>query len=195
MSKMRKRGQIVTFDLVIGIIIFVLFLGILIGTVFYFQNKDVAMEQDFEIEYIFSNFENNLEINEKTNPSTNIDFIKDYRVDKDKLTSFFVEFEDKSIDDYVMSNVEDAHGIGLSSFAYDSCLYFTDNDGSRLIINGMESVGKVKGGTCNQKIISSESPCEMYSQAISIFKPVLYDEKDVQKNRILQMSLVLCRAR
>ena len=187
-----KRGQIISFDLIIAVITFIVFLGVFIGLYFVFQKQTLSYGYDFEIEYAFANLENNLRT-EYLATGRNIDFLNEYRIDKQKLQNFFDDFSGQSINAYAIGTILDSHGIGLSDQTYDVCLYLTDNDGSKIRFSGLESIGRVKSGTCNDAISSSKNPCDGYSQAVSFFKPVLFDELTPSKNRILQINLVLCK--
>lgn len=187
-----KNAQMVTFDLVVGITLFLIFISIFISVFLFFQNKDSNVEHEFSLEYVFANLENNLE-----NSQNEIYFLKDYRINLEKLENFFQfvrDFNGGSIDEFTVSNVVNAHGIGLSADAYDSCLYLTGIDGGRIEIFGaFEAVGQLKSASCHDKISSGQNPCDEYRQAISLFKPVLFDEENPLRNRILQMNIVLCK--
>ncbi|HLG23765.1 MAG TPA: hypothetical protein VI564_02435 [Candidatus Nanoarchaeia archaeon] len=189
----QKRAQMVTFDLIIGIMIFILFIGLFVGLFFYFQNNGPDEKYDFEIEYVYANLEKNLEVYQSANPLTNFDFFRGYRINRQKLSRFYSEFKNKDVDQFVVSYVAGAHGIGLDSGSYDSCIYITDNDLSEYQISGAAATGLVKGSTCDEKIRLKQNPCKNYRQAISLTKPVLLDEGDVLKNRILQLNIVLCK--
>jgi hypothetical protein len=144
-------------------------------------------KHEFELEYMFANLENNL----KYEPVAGRDFFRDYRIDRDKLNAFALSAT--NIDDYVVGNISSAHGIGLSSDVYDVCLYFIDNDGDRIDMAGKVALGEIKGGTCDMAIRNNQNPCEGYKQALSLFKPVLFDVGDPVNNRIVQMNLAVCK--
>jgi hypothetical protein len=191
--KNAKKGQIMTFDFSSSLIIFVIFLVIFMGLFLLSQKSE--QKPDFEVEYLFANLENNLKFG-----AADRDFFADYRVDKIRLENFASAIGSASINLYVIGRVGDAHGIGLDEASYDVCLYFTDNNNAMLTILPSPSEVKVlgllrkTGSSCNQEmIIAGNDPCDAYKQAISIFKPVLFDEKDYSKNRILQMNIVMCK--
>ena len=182
-----KRSQIISFDLVVSVIIVVVFLATSIGIVLLLTGRQEPEPFDFEVDYVMMNLETNLEAYDG-----GLDFFSRYRVNAPKLADFASQFSGQSIDSFVVGNLANTHGIGLSEEAYDICLYFTDVDGQRLEIGpGMESIGMLKSASCNSVPYES-NPCEGYRKAISLFKPVLFDEGDIQMNRILQMNIVLC---
>jgi hypothetical protein len=190
-----KKAQIITFDFSSSIIIFVIFLSIFIGVFLLTQGSE--KKPDFEIEYVFSNLENNLKYG-----AAEGDFFADYRVDKTRLEYFASAIGSGSINSYVIGTVGGtggSHGIGLDESSYDVCLYFTDNDKQILTITGapeikvLGSLNKT-GSSCNHEmIIAGNDPCEAYKQATSLFKPVLLDENDYTMNRIIQMNIVMCK--
>lgn len=188
-----KKSQEISFDLIIALVLLMLFAASFIGLTFNLKSKDVVLDDAFEIEYVLSNLEHNLRIYPINNPSSNIDFIENYRVDKTKLQKFYNQFKDKSVDEFIVGNVQNAHGIGLDEAAFDICLYMTDNDGSRITIDGISALGLLKSNRlCNEKIAEG-NPCNDYENAISVFKPVLFNQNDTKVNRIVQLNIVLCR--
>jgi hypothetical protein len=188
--KPNKKAQIITFDFSSSIIIFMIFIAIFIGL--FLLSQTVEKKQDFELEYMFANLEHNL----KFGPA-NQDFFIDYKVNKAKLTNFVSAIGTGSIDSYVVGNINGAHGIGLDEAGYDVCLYFTDNDNSKVMIGGQQVMGWLEKPmkSCNDIIMSpgNPNPCDDYKQALSFFKPVLFDEGDSSTNRILQMNIVVCK--
>jgi hypothetical protein len=198
--KTNKKAQMITFDFSSSIIIFMIFIAIFIGL--FLLSQTVEKKQDFELEYVFANLENNL----KFGPD-NQDFFIDYRVNKDKLTNFVSHIGTGSIDSYVVGNVSDvngvSHGIGLDEANYGVCLYFTDNNNSIVPLdnNGLVALGWLvtdpgsgAGIWCYNEIGAKRNPCAKFKQAISLFKPVLFDEGGADdNNRILQMNIVVCK--
>jgi hypothetical protein len=198
--KPNKKAQIITFDFSSSIIIFMIFIIIFIGL--FLLSQTVEKKQEFELEYMFANLENNL----KFGPG-NQNFFSDYRVNKGRLDDFINAFYDKSIDSYVVGNISGdmgvSHGIGLDEANYDVCLYFTDNDNRIVSIDpdtmrGTNILGWLEkpGKKCTEGIAGGK-PCDKYSQAISFFKPVLFDEGPINNpennNRILQMNILICK--
>ncbi len=188
-----KKAQIITFDFSSSLIIFVIFIVIFMGLFLLSQNSE--KKPDFELEYVFANLENNLKFG-----AAERDFFAGYRVDKTRLENFASAIGSGSINSYVIGIVGESHGIGLDEASHDVCLYFTDNNNAILtILPGPPEVkvlGQLRktGRSCNQEmIISGNDPCDAYKQAISLFKPVLFDEKDYSRNRILQMNIVMCK--
>ena len=193
-----KKGQAITFDLSSSIIIFVIFIVIVIGSFFLLQRFDRGRSIEFELEYVFANFENNL----KFGPADQ-DFLVNYRVNKYKLDAFATAFLPSvtSIDSYVIGSEGAAHGIGLDEAGYDTCLYFIDTDGSKIEMQAglgtVEALGTLKDDplikNCNTEISNDRNPCDGYKSALSLFKPVLYDVEDTEENRIISMNLVICK--
>jgi hypothetical protein len=188
--KNMKKAQIITFDFSSSIIIFLIFLVLFIGLFLFTQKSEKKL--DFEVEYVFANLENNL----KYGPADS-DFFADYRVDKIKLENFATAIGPGSINQYVIGIFGQSHGIGLDETSYDVCLYFTDNNNSILtILPGIKVLGNLTktASSCNYEMISAgNDPCDKYKQAISLFKPVLLDENDYNKSRIIQMNIVMCK--
>jgi hypothetical protein len=194
-----KKSQVVTFDLVVGVIVFMIFISMFIVLAFTIPKKSWPF--DFEIEYIFENLEFNLK-KEYENTGYNVNFYQEYRINMTKLDYFTNNYVTKNIDNFVISNVSGTHGIGLSKYLYDSCIYFTDNNGLNIDLdfdtsNNAEttSIGFLNktGISCNNSFQNFKNPCEGYSQAISLMKPVLFDLNDPTKNRIIQMNILLCK--
>lgn len=185
---MQKKSQIISTDMIYGLIAFILLVTIFIG-IFIYGNltKDID-KYDYEMDYIFLNLEKNVAQLE----SDEI-FIVGSRVYLDKLETFFNTYEEESIDELVVGQIGAANGIGLDITAYDTCLYFTDNDLSILEIDGSRYLGEVNGVACELIIESERNPCDEFTNAVSLFKPVLLDEGDVTLNRVIQMNLVVCR--
>lgn len=185
-----KKAQIVTFDMTTTLVIFIIFIVIFIGA--FFLSQKTSQKQEFELEYIFANLENNLKHND-----TERIFISNYRVDSAKLARFANEID--SIDEYVVGEINGTHGIGLDEAAYDVCLYFRDNDGTflNLTADGLRAIGElgklVPPQSCHEEILAGRNPCEEYKQAISFFKPVLLDQGSPDNNRIIQMNILICK--
>jgi len=182
-----KKAQIISFDLSSSMVIFLIVLMVFIAIMAVTRPQESAT--DFEIDYVFSNIENNLNAE---NPNTA--FLANYRISKSNL-DLFADIHELSpdIDQYVLGAVANAHGIGVDPESHDSCMFFRDESG--LIEFGsanIVAIGELKGGiTCNS-VISGANPCEQYKRALSMFKPVLLDEGNVNENRIIQMNLVMC---
>ncbi len=197
-TKKSSRGQIISFDLSASVVIFMLFISIFTGFFFLHQNTGVDNADEFELEYVFVNLENNLKISPKSGGSR-IDFFSFYNIDTEKLNKFVSKIEDSSLDNYTIGNVGKAHGIGLDTESYDSCLFFKDTDGSFIELddgsgNKKKAIGILKDGiNCSIKVGAGKNPCDNYNQALSIFKPVLFNEGDQYKNRIVQMNILLCK--
>jgi hypothetical protein len=191
-TKPNRKAQIITFDFSSSIIIFVIFIAIFIGLFLLSQN--VEKKQEFELEYIYSNLENNLMFD----TTINRDFFKDYRVDASKLRTFATDIQSigsGSINSYVIGTIGASHGIGVDNSSFDICLYFTDNNRSIVEIipgSGVRALGYLTkpASSCNTELTR---PCDRYKQAVSVFKPVLFDENDYTKSRILQMNIVMCK--
>jgi hypothetical protein len=189
----RKKAQIISFDFSTSFIIFLIFIVIFIGLIFFSNNTE--KKDEFELDYVFANLENNL----RHYSVPDRDFFVNYRISKTKLENFASDFDMIGIDSFVVGNLAGTHGIGLDDEAYDVCMYFTDNDNSHIVLSaaGKVALGQLGniGKSCNDQITdpTKPNPCESYSQAISLFKPVLFDEGDNTKNRIVQMNLVMCR--
>ena len=184
-----KKAQVITFDLSSSLIVFLIFIAIFIGLFLLTQASET--KQEFELEYIFSNLENNLKFD-----SPNRAFFRDYRINKTKLDNFANNIGTGSVDDYVVGEVGGAHGIGLGVDNYDACLYFTDNN-QRISMGSsswvaLGNLSKIPS-SCNAIISTGQSPCENYRQALSFLKPVLLDLGDPNQNRIIQMNLVVCK--
>jgi len=189
---MNKKGQLITFDFSTSIILLIMFTIIIVSVIIFSQKLDETKYYEFELEYVFDNFENNLKY---ADPINNIAFISNYRIDEDKLKNFANQVTD--IDSYVLGTIsnstDSSHGIGLDENAYDTCLYFRDENGF-IEIEGKKALGELKNGdTCHMYFDSGDNPCENYKQATSFIKPVLLDKHNVAENKIIQMNLVVCK--
>lgn len=181
---MKKKSQLMSFDVSLSVIIFIIIIVVLFSVFFLITRDDSSKEFDFELGYVFSNLENNLKYDAPNQ------FFKDYRIDSSRLSSFYAISD---IDDYVVGAIGNAHGIGLDVEAFDTCLFLIDNDNRILQVNGMDTVGQLKTGSCDAVIAVGGNPCDDYKNSFSMFKPVLLDEGNVNDNRIIQMNLVLCK--
>jgi hypothetical protein len=179
-----RRGQLVSFDLLAGSLLFILFVGVLAMVLFSRTPNSSQTQFEYELVYAFDNLESNL----RSDPSA--DFLVGYRVDQQKLVSFSAKYPD--ITDMVIGTAASS-GIGLGADAYDTCLYFVDTDGSFLSINGASAAGKLKSNTCDAQLKSGQSLCQGYSHAMAVFRPVLLDTGSRGSNRIIQMNVVACR--
>jgi hypothetical protein len=181
-----KKSQLMTFDLSASSMLFLVFIVLLVGSFILFRSYENKQEFDFELEYIFANLENNLKFDGRES------VFHDYRVEKEALDKFASSGAD--LDRYILGNVGEAHGIGMAEEAYDSCLFFTDTDGSIMDMtkSGVKVLGELKSGSCGSKIIGDQNPCEGYERALSFFKPVLYKGADQYEDRIILMNIVVC---
>jgi len=190
-----KKAQIITFDLGLSIVLFIIFIALFFGLVLLVQRFDYEEERDFELEYVFLNLEYNLRAYEKANPSSNIDFLSDYHINVSKIETFYQSAYNGviDVDQFIVGTLNGTHGIGLGYDKYDVCM-FLEYDSSRLFFAGFESVGNVSSGFCHDAIITG-NPCEDYKEAFTLIKPVLLDNSSVAsviQNRIVLMNLVLC---
>lgn len=188
-----KKGQILSLDLMSSIVLFTILVVLFVGFFVASRLFEPPRNYDFELDYVFSNMETNL-----NDPSVTNDFLDDSRVDTIILDDFAQEYAGRSLDYIVLGTVGATRGIGLYPEGYDVCLYFTDIDDS---IYDMDStpesairyLGVLKSGTCNDVFRVDENPCEGYGDVVSIFKPVLLDFGDYTKNRVVQMNVVVCK--
>jgi hypothetical protein len=191
-SMTNKKSQVITFDLSSSLIVFLIFIAIFIGLFLLTQASET--KQEFELEYIFSNLENNLKFD---TPGPSRDFFRDYRINKTKLDNFANYIATGSIDNYVVGEVGGAHGIGLGVDNYDACLYFTDNNNQRISMgnDGRVALGNLSKipSSCHAIISVNQNPCDKYQQALAFLKPVLFDVGNPEQNRVIQMNLVVCK--
>lgn len=185
---MRMKAQIFSLDMIFGLIVFILIIVGLIS-IFLFGSFTKSVDKyDYERDYLYRNLERNL-----AQLSGNMTFLQNSRVDVIKLQDFAMAYRNQSINDFVVGNVSKARGIGLDPAAYDVCLYFTDNDKSIVQLGGIKYLGTVDGGSCDSVIGGGSNPCNGYKDVISMFKPVLFDARNPNLSRIIQMNLVVCR--
>ncbi len=187
-----KKSQIISFDLTVSFFTIILFVSLVLGVVFIYQKNNMGKEKDFEMEFILQNFETNLKANQDAD-SEDIDFLNGYRVNRTKLDNFYSNVDDDILDLYIVSSINNSHGIGLSEYSYDTCLYFNDIDGTVMEIAGKKFVGKLKLGTCEENIVGGLNPCDDYNQAISFFWPILMDDES-HNAKIVKMNILLCKA-
>lgn len=193
---MKKKAQIISLDLVLAIMVFIIILVIFIAVFLYGRLTQKVETYEYELDYLYRNLEMNL----KQGPETE-QFLVKSRVYKDKLSEFVTNHQYDSIDKYVIGYVSGANGIGLDPEAYDVCMYFTDNNNNHLELGNVRYLGKIRQKTGNsyvvktcQEVIGNQgNPCDDYKDSISLFKPVLLDEGTYEQNRIIQMNLVVCK--
>ena len=185
MRKNTKKAQMITFDLSTSLIIFIIFIAIFIGL--FLMAQKPTEKPEFELEYMFSNLENNL----RYDGVSGRDFIRDYRVNYLRLNNFASSIDD--IDPYVLGSIGDAHGIGLDEEAYDACMYFTDNNNQMISLSGKDAIGMLKGGVQCSSIIPDDNPCDDYKKAYALFKPVLLLQGNPDQNSIILMNIVVCK--
>ncbi len=190
--KMRK-AQLISFDLGAGVVIFLIFLVVFIGIFMTFQGMKTTAKYEFELSYAYDNLENNLKQNEATA------FFSNYRVDAVKWALFVNTLpppasDPNAFDAYVLGNISNAHGIGMSEDGFDACLSL-NNEAGPITLGGITAIGSLKAGkTCDEAITEGKNPCDTYKQALSMFKPVaLITDKEGGNNEIVSMNLVLCR--
>jgi hypothetical protein len=182
-----KKSQALSLDMISAFVIFVLLISLLVAFLVLSNIFDPPKTYDFELEYVFKNIEKN------TKTLTNGEFIDGSKINILKLESFASSYDDKSIDNIILGNLSSTQGIGLDPSAYDTCLYFTDNDNTHYeMTSGIKHIGRTNNGKCDTEIRNSRNPCKGYSDAISLMKPVLLEFGDYSKNRIVQMNVVVC---
>ncbi|HLP79234.1 MAG TPA: hypothetical protein VK158_01230 [Acidobacteriota bacterium] len=181
-----KKAQIVTFEFAVTLIAFIIFVAIAI-VIIVFRFPDTP-RSDLEVEYVFANLEYNLAQDGYDGVLTS------YRAQKSEVERFWLAKQTVSIDNYAIGTINNVPGIGLHVETYDVCWYYTDISGDKIPVNGNIALGQLRSGvSCQQKILANENPCEEYERAISIFQPILWEEGNVDSNRIVQMNLVLCK--
>lgn len=190
---MKKKAQIISLDLVLGIMVFLIILVVFVAVFLYGRLTQKVDKYEYELDYLYRNFEVNLK-----HGNEDQQFLVRSRVYKDKLRAFASFYYLQSIDNLVVGKVVQANGIGLDPAAYDVCMYFTDKDNQPMEITpGITHIGQIKfenvERTCQEIISGNNNPCRDYKDSISLFKPVLFDENDEELNRILQMNLVVCK--
>jgi hypothetical protein len=188
-----KKGQMITFDMSTTLIVFIVF--IILFILLFVLAQRTGQKHEFELEYVFSNLENNLKFD---NSDPSIAFLRNYRVTKGRLNNFANTVAD--IDSYVIGEIGNAHGIGMDEEGYDACLYFKDNDGQFIGMGdeGLSVLGRLSkigsGSRCQEEMITNNrNPCDRYKQALAMIKPVLFDVGNPTNNRIVQMNLVICK--
>lgn len=187
-SGLHRKSQIISTDLIYGLIAFILIVSIFVGIFMYSRMSKGAPDYEYELDYLFLNIEKNVEQMDES-----VIFIDGSRVDYVKLERFYQASQGKSIDDIVIEQVGNATGVGLDEGSYDTCLFFTDDEG-RIEVGGITYVGKIRENTCEQLMTHSyANPCDSFKSAVSLFKPVLLDTHDYSSSRIIQMNLVVCK--
>ncbi len=188
-----KKAQLISFDLGASVAIFLIFLVVFIGIFMTFQGMKTTAKFEFELSYVYDNLENNLKQNGDTA------FFSNYRVDAEKWAAFVSALpppasDPNAFDAYVLGNISNAHGIGMSEDGFDTCLYLSNENGP-ITLGIITAIGSLKAGkTCNEVITDGKNPCDTYKQALSMFKPVaLITDKNTGNNEIVSMNLVLCR--
>lgn len=185
-----RKAQLISFDLGASVVIFLIFLVVFIGIFMTFQGMKTTAKYEFELSYAYDNLENNLKQKDDTA------FFSSYRVDAEKWALFVNTLpppasDPNAFDAYVLGNISSAHGIGMSEDGFDTCLYFSNENGP-MELGGITAIGSLKTGTCNAAIIGGKNPCDNYKQALSMFKPVALITGN-GNNEIVSMNLVLCR--
>ena len=101
------KAQVIIFDMVVSLSVFIIFLAIFIGV--FFISEDTNIDYDFELDYVFKNLENNLKHEQIAN-SNSINFYKNYRINSGKLDDFVTEYDSGNvdIDEFVIGIINDS---------------------------------------------------------------------------------------
>lgn len=180
-----KRGQVVSFDLLSGVLLFLIFVAVFILVFFLPRFEVTPPEFEAELLFVFDNLEQTLE-------GTSEQFMtRGYRVDYDGLSQFYSL---ESIDEAVFGK-DPTGGIALYPDGYDVCLYIMDVDGDFLDVNGRVAAGNlsVAGQTCDAVLRGGGNPCAEYERGMTTFRPVVLLNPPSEDNRIVQLNVVACK--
>lgn len=200
---MQKRGQIISFDLVLGMLIFIIaaiFLLIQIDKLIPESADDLNIQSDF----VFNNLELNLKNPKYASSTGNKGFLDNYKISEEELKKFQnLPYEDSDENDFNDIKSLAIKNLQFTGLIVDFCIFFENKDSNLIEINGKSGIGK---NNANEKIfvgknINGQIGCnenmedntiafpecsDFYSNAIKIFKPV------VRQNQIMKMNILLC---
>lgn len=186
-----SRGQIVSLDLVLGGLFFLLALSVFIFLiVFYPGNSKQDLQGEFEILYSFSNVEQAL----KDPAYVNVDFMRLYRIDVMKMDAFADTFGSASMDTLLLGSQGESAGLGLSEDGYDTCMYFMDELKNPILMGSSQyrALGQLNGISCHDQFLTG-SLCSGYKHGLSTFRPVLWSTGSPVTSKIVQMNVVACK--
>ena len=124
---MQKRGQVISFDLVLSTFIF---LGALMFILYQIDNASFQKTQD--LSFAEGSVINNLWLNMK-NPAYGQTFLADSHIDEAKLQIFESKAYRDAVPDQNFFNDQKSlvlHNLGVAGFAVDFCLYFVNGSGN-----------------------------------------------------------------
>lgn len=198
---MKKRGQLISFDLVLGILV------LIVGIIFSLTQIDRLyprsdLKLNLQPDFVFNNLELNLK-NKRYAASTGFfSFIDNFKIDDSQL----INFDTLSYDDSDGNDFNDMKSIAiktldLSGLNLNFCLYFEDKDGNIVTVNGKSGIGfsslkseiyVAKKVECNSIIpavplLKAVPDCsDYYTHAINFFKPV------VRQKKVMKMNILIC---
>ncbi|MBS3130969.1 hypothetical protein J4212_00915 [Candidatus Woesearchaeota archaeon] len=196
---MQKRGQVISFDLVLSTFIF---LGALMFILYQIDNASFQKTQD--LSFAEGSVINNLWLNMK-NPAYGQTFLADSHIDEAKLQIFESKAYRDAVPDQNFFNDQKSlvlHNLGVAGFAVDFCLYFVNGSGNIKGIGpkagtgqednaGMEIFVGRNDVRCEGAIGSNEPyedpHCSQY------YSHAFIDSRPVIRNReIMSMKILVC---
>ena len=182
---MKKRGQVVSVDLIMAVILFVFAFALFYSFVISIQEKPSVSFQ-IPADYFFDGI--GLGLKAYTG-AEDINFLWEtsYRVDASKLIQF-KQLEYDTQNKIVTGNIEQPLQIKKMDF----CMYFEDNLGNVIehVGNNLISIGD--GVTCGDGA-SNFNPkpfCpDSFTHGLKLTRPLIYDDGN---HRIVRMHVLLC---
>jgi hypothetical protein len=165
---MGKKSQIISMDLVISIIIFIIFFGLILSFSF---NTDLLKKKDIDPNKIYNNLQKNI-INSPEKEK--VDFLSNSLLNIEAY-SYFGNYSinnNPSFREYFFNNTYYQNA--------DVCIFMMDKHNKYLEINGNFGYGKVYNNLfikeeCSSFLKENKSPCTMYEKANSFIKLFFYN--------------------
>ena len=183
---MKKRGQVVSTDLIIGLILFLAAFGLFYNRIAVMQEKP-SISLEVTADYLFDGIELSLEAY-----GGEIDFFGEnsYTVDKGKLSAFINNLDYEQQNEIITGNIKLPSQINELDF----CMYFVNASGSvRKQIGPDNKTILIKEGTnCGDPTATANNPkprcvTPPYTHALKLQRPVIYGDDE-----ILMMNVLLC---
>jgi hypothetical protein len=197
---MKKRGQLISFDLVLGILIFITAFIFILNQV---DNLIVKshVKLNLQSDFVFNNLELNLKSSKYTDTGKT-PFLSNYKIDEKGLSDFqSLNYNDDDSDDFNDMKSLLIKNLNIPDLNLNFCIYFVNKTNKIVDINGYVGIGlsssdaKIYVGNniecqetmgSNNLIVAKPYCSEYYTHASNVFKPV------VRQGKIMKMNILIC---
>lgn len=183
----KKRGEVVSVDLIIGVVLFLFALGLFYNYITSMQEKPSVSFQ-IPADYLFDGIELGLD----KYPDKNFFEENSYRVNVTRLEEFermiIVDNDYETTNKIVTGNVE----LPLQIKRMDFCMYFENNANEVIKSIGNSTMQVGDGEDCGNDGFAPKPSCpEPFTHGLRLTRPVVYDYP-ASTQEIVRMHVLLC---